>query len=114
MASAPSSLARQIKSSEAFDLVPILGLAHRQGARPYEDTEIPDKFPPSAPVDNKPLGIVGSRYEVLQNREALDILDALWSAATPATSRSCPSRAAPRSALLIKLNGLGVKVGGGR
>jgi len=49
----------------------------------YNGFEVQDKFFTVRVADDKPLGIVGNRYTVLQNREALDLMDSMVLAERP-------------------------------
>lgn len=103
---------RQITSAEALDLVPVLASEIVKVPVVYNDIEVPDKFFTVRVADNKPLGIVGNRYNVLQNKEALDILDSMVLGGEASYESVISLHGGAKVALLVKLNGLGVKIGG--
>jgi len=103
---------RQITSAEALDLVPVLASEIVKVPVTYNGFEVQDKFFTVRVADDKPLGIVGNRYTVLQNREALDLMDSMVLGGEASYESVISLRGGSRVALVIKLKGLGVKVGG--
>jgi phage/plasmid-like protein (TIGR03299 family) len=105
-------LPRFITSSEAFDLVPELGSEIVKVPVVYNNIEVPAKYFTVRQMDNKPLGIVGERYSVMQNRDGLNLLDDLVKGGEAQYESIISLKGGAVVALVVKLNGLGVKVGG--
>lgn len=101
-----------ITSQKAFDLVPELRSPVHLEQVTRKGVEVPNKKYTVREADDKVLGIVGDRYTVLQNTEALDLLDSLVIGGEAQYESIMSLRGGAQVALVVNLKDLGVKVGG--
>lgn len=105
-------LPRKITSKEALELVPALASEVVLETVKRNGVELPNRKFTVRKADDKVLGIVGDRYRVLQNSEALDLLDGLVKGGEASYESIISLKGGAQVALVVALEGLGIKVGG--
>lgn len=101
-----------ITSDKAFELVPELARVITKVPVEYNGMVVPDKYFTVRDGDALPLGIVGDRYTVLQNKDALNLLDSLVVGGSAQYESVMSLHDGARVALVVNLNDLGVKIAG--
>lgn len=76
------------------------------------DILIPNRYATVRSSDNKPLGIVGNRYQVLQNREAFDWADSLVDSGEAKYEQAGSIKGGSRVFLNMELDHLEIRVPG--
>lgn len=105
-------LPRYITSREALELVPALASDVVLEPVKRHGIEVPNRNFTVRADDDKVLGVVGDRYRVLQNSEALDLLDSLVAGGEAHYESLLSLKGGAQVALVVALEGLGIKVGG--